>query len=184
MELEELRTMNYAVAEETVLELAAGAGDTGFEAAAILGDEGRLVCTDFSPRMLDAARRRGAELGRERRPPADRCRADRARRPLGGRRALPGIFSMASAQRTTALLDGAGFTDLRTEELAVRFSVDDVDEYLGFVGDTAGPIAIALRDVPGDERAQIEARLREAFAPFATTGGYALPGVVLAAVAS
>ncbi|HEX5621885.1 MAG TPA: class I SAM-dependent methyltransferase [Solirubrobacteraceae bacterium] len=48
---------------DTVLELAAGIGDTGFEAAAIVGDSGRLITSDFSPAMLDAARRRGAELG-------------------------------------------------------------------------------------------------------------------------
>jgi ubiquinone/menaquinone biosynthesis C-methylase UbiE len=48
---------------DTVLELAAGVGDTGFEAAAILGDGGRLISTDFSPAMVEAARRRGAELG-------------------------------------------------------------------------------------------------------------------------
>jgi SAM-dependent methyltransferase len=48
---------------DTVLELAAGVGDTGFEAAAIVGAQGRLISTDFSPSMLDAARRRGAERG-------------------------------------------------------------------------------------------------------------------------
>ena len=48
---------------DTVLELAAGAGDTGFEAAAVLGERGRLISTDFSPAMLDVARRRAAELG-------------------------------------------------------------------------------------------------------------------------
>jgi ubiquinone/menaquinone biosynthesis C-methylase UbiE len=48
---------------DTVLELAAGAGETGFEAAAILGERGRLISTDFSPAMMDVARRRGAELG-------------------------------------------------------------------------------------------------------------------------
>jgi ubiquinone/menaquinone biosynthesis C-methylase UbiE len=48
---------------DTVLELAAGIGDTGFEAAAIVGESGRLITTDVSPAMLDAARRRGAELG-------------------------------------------------------------------------------------------------------------------------
>jgi SAM-dependent methyltransferase len=48
---------------DTILELAAGVGDTGFEAAAILGESGRLITSDFSPAMLDAARRRGAELG-------------------------------------------------------------------------------------------------------------------------
>jgi SAM-dependent methyltransferase len=48
---------------ETVLELAAGVGETGFEAAALLGETGRLITSDFSPAMLEAARRRGAELG-------------------------------------------------------------------------------------------------------------------------
>ena len=48
---------------DTVLELAAGVGDTGFEAAALVGESGRLITSDFSPAMLDAARRRGAALG-------------------------------------------------------------------------------------------------------------------------
>src|SRR6266540_3265491 len=48
---------------DTLLELAAGVGDTGFEAAEIIGGSGRLITSDFSPAMLDAARRRGTELG-------------------------------------------------------------------------------------------------------------------------
>lgn len=47
---------------QRVLEIAAGPGDTGFMAAGRLG-AGRLVSTDFSPAMVEAARRRGAELG-------------------------------------------------------------------------------------------------------------------------
>ena len=67
-----------------------GSGDTGFEAAAIIGETGRLITSDFSPAMLDAARRRGAELGLdERRLPGDQRRAHRARRRFGRRRALP-----------------------------------------------------------------------------------------------
>ncbi len=50
---------------DTVLELAAGPGDTGFEAAATVGERGRLISTDFSPSMVEAARRRGAGLGVE-----------------------------------------------------------------------------------------------------------------------
>jgi ubiquinone/menaquinone biosynthesis C-methylase UbiE len=46
---------------DTVLELAAGVGDTGFDAAEIVGEQGRLINSDFSPAMLSAARRRGAE---------------------------------------------------------------------------------------------------------------------------
>jgi SAM-dependent methyltransferase len=48
---------------DTVLELAAGVGETGFEAARIVGEAGGLITSDLSPAMLDAARRRGAELG-------------------------------------------------------------------------------------------------------------------------
>ncbi len=48
---------------ETILELAAGPGDTGFAAARLLGDDGRLVSTDFSSGMTEVARRRGQELG-------------------------------------------------------------------------------------------------------------------------
>ena len=48
---------------ETILELAAGAGDTGFLAARQVGPTGRVISTDFAPAMVDAARRRAAELG-------------------------------------------------------------------------------------------------------------------------
>jgi len=48
---------------QTILELAAGAGDTGFLAAARLGDDGRLISTDIAPGMVDAIRRGVAEQG-------------------------------------------------------------------------------------------------------------------------
>lgn len=48
---------------DTVLELAAGTGETGFAAAARVGAEGKLISTDFSPAMVEAARRSGEELG-------------------------------------------------------------------------------------------------------------------------
>jgi SAM-dependent methyltransferase len=48
---------------DTVLELAAGPGDTGFLAAERLGPEGVLLSTDVAAEMVDAARRRAAELG-------------------------------------------------------------------------------------------------------------------------
>jgi ubiquinone/menaquinone biosynthesis C-methylase UbiE len=48
---------------ETILELASGAGVGGFAAAAVMGGEGRLIMTDFAEHMVDAMRRRGADLG-------------------------------------------------------------------------------------------------------------------------
>jgi SAM-dependent methyltransferase len=48
---------------ETVLELAAGVGDTGLLAAERVGPQGLVISSDLSPAMVEAARRRGAELG-------------------------------------------------------------------------------------------------------------------------
>ncbi len=50
---------------DAVLELAAGNGDTGFEVAARIGTRGRLVTTDFSPAMLESARRQARTLALE-----------------------------------------------------------------------------------------------------------------------
>jgi ubiquinone/menaquinone biosynthesis C-methylase UbiE len=42
---------------QTVVELAAGPGETGFLVAEKLGADGQLISTDFSPTMVEAARR-------------------------------------------------------------------------------------------------------------------------------
>jgi SAM-dependent methyltransferase len=231
---------------ETVLELGAGTGETGFEAAPLLGDDGRLVSTDFSAEMVEVARRRGTELGlgnvdyrvidAERieldsgsvdgvvcqstymltaDPAAALAETRRVLRP-GGRLALsvwgapernpwasiggmilierghlpapepeaPGVFSMASEERTRALLDRAGFTSFRTEEVPVRFAFRDLDDYEQWVIDVAGPFAMVVRGLANDEREVLRARLKEAFVPFAGDRGYELPGVALCAVAS
>jgi SAM-dependent methyltransferase len=234
-------------AGDTVLELAAGVGETGFEAAAIVGETGRLITTDLSPAMLDAARRRGVELGvanvdyrvmdAERieldddsvdgvlcrfgymlmaDPAAALAETRRVLRP-GGRLALavwgalernpffaivgvslvqrghmpppepppaPGPFSMASPQRTEALLRGAGFADARTEEVPGRFVVPDVDEYLSLIADTAGPLGLALRGLGEPDRAAVRADVEDSLQRFAANSGYELPGLALCAVAS
>jgi SAM-dependent methyltransferase len=48
---------------QTILELAAGPGDTGLMAAELIGPSGKLISTDASEEMLDVARRRAEELG-------------------------------------------------------------------------------------------------------------------------
>ena len=231
---------------ETVLELGAGTGETGFEAAALLGNDGGLISTDFSPEMVEVARRRGIELGisnvdhrvidAERielnagsvdgvlcqstymlvaDPAAALAETRRVLRP-GGRLALsvwaapernpwisigamilverghipppepgaPGVFSLASEERTAALLDGAGFGSVRTEHVPVRFAFRDLDDYERWVLDVTGPIAMVVRGLPEDERQALRSRLPEAFVPFSTDEGYVLPGLALCAVAS
>jgi SAM-dependent methyltransferase len=48
---------------QTLLELAAGTGDTGLLAAELIEPGGTLISSDFAPEMLAAAQRRAEELG-------------------------------------------------------------------------------------------------------------------------
>jgi SAM-dependent methyltransferase len=95
----------------------------------------------------------------------------------------PGVFSMAAPERTRALLEGAGFAEIRTEEVGVRFPFRDVDEYMRWAIDMAGPIAIVLSGLSEDEREALKEELEPAFRPFAVDGGYELAGVALCALA-
>jgi ubiquinone/menaquinone biosynthesis C-methylase UbiE len=96
----------------------------------------------------------------------------------------PGVFSMASEGRTRGLLERAGFTSIRMEEVPVCFAFQALDDYEQWVTDVAGPFAILVRGLPEAEREVLRARLKEAFVPFATNGGYELPGVALCALAN
>jgi SAM-dependent methyltransferase len=48
---------------QTILDVAAGTGDTGFLAAESLGEDGRLISTDFSPGMVEKAQQVSSERG-------------------------------------------------------------------------------------------------------------------------
>ena len=48
---------------QSILDVAAGTGDLGFLAAERMGEDGKLLCTDFSSEMLEAARRNGERRG-------------------------------------------------------------------------------------------------------------------------
>jgi SAM-dependent methyltransferase len=231
---------------DTILELAAGPGDTGFEVAPLVGESGRVISTDLAPAMVEVARRRSTELGlrnvEHRVLDAERielpddsvdgvvCRfgfmlmpdvaaaCSETRRVLrgGGRLALavwrgaevnpwisivgrmlverghvprpepgaPGIFALANEDRLRRLLGSVGFTIERIEDVPVHFVYRGVDDYVRRAHDTGGLFATVWRAVSDEEHEAMRARLRDEFAAFAVDGGYELPGVALAAVAS
>ena len=221
---------------QTVLDIAAGIGDLGFTAAERIGGDGKLICTDFAPEMLEAARRNGERRGltnveyrvldAERMDLPDDsadavfCRfgymlmADPAaalretRRVLrdGGRLAFavwqtpdrnpwaaipgmtaverghmpmpepgdPGIFALGERNRVHELVTGAGFAEPRIEEIAFdwRYSADDL---WGTIMDLAGPLAIALKELPADEQQATRAAIEERMEQFRQNGEMVVP---------
>jgi hypothetical protein len=93
------------------------------------------------------------------------------------------MFSMARDEVVRELLEGAGLTVLRIEEVPVRFVYESLDDYIARARDTAGTFARVWREVADRERADMESQLGDAFAPYAVDGGYELPGVALCASA-
>ena len=95
----------------------------------------------------------------------------------------PPAFSMAGAERTAALLEGAGFAGVRTQEVSVRFAVADVDDYLNLISDTAGPLGLgAARALPTRPRGGQGARRGPARA-LCGRARLRVPGVALCAAA-
>jgi ubiquinone/menaquinone biosynthesis C-methylase UbiE len=94
----------------------------------------------------------------------------------------PPVFSMASADRTMALLERAGFSGVRTEEVTVRFEVPDTDAYLSLTADTSGPLGLALQALSEADRDAVKADVEDSMARFRSERGYEVPGIALCAV--
>jgi SAM-dependent methyltransferase len=227
---------------QTILELAAGPGETGFLVAERVGPRGRLLSTDSSRRMVDAARR-GAEarglaniefrvmdaqqielddasvdgvlsrfgvmllaeparaLAESRRvlraggrlayavwgPPERNpwltqfagAVAQRGHAPLRDPFGPGGPFSLASPRTNRELLDGAGFSDVRVEELEAAFRFDSFDGYWKLQSEVSGPMALLLASLPAEEVDAIKTALEPSVAPFQVGTGFVFPSLAV-----
>jgi len=230
---------------ETILELAAGPGDMGFAVASQLGDDGLLITSDFSPAMLEVARRRAAELGLRNvdlrlldaleldleddsvdgvicrfgfmlmadpasalsethrvlrsdgrlvlavwRGPEQNPWVSIAGRILVERGLMPppepgapGMFTLGSEEHLGSLLDEAGFTDTRFDDVPVRFVYEDVEDFVATSREMGGAFGAAFGSAAPADQAAIVEELRASFVPFTTANGLELPGVALVALA-
>jgi SAM-dependent methyltransferase len=96
----------------------------------------------------------------------------------------PGIFALADDERVRDLVEGAGFTIERVEDVDAHFLYRDVDDYIVRARDTGGAFAKAWDGASEEERLVMTAELEERFAPFQVDAGYAFTGVALCALAS
>ena len=94
------------------------------------------------------------------------------------------MFVMGDEQATRALVQGAGFDEVRLEEVHVEFLFADVAEFVERSRDTGGLFATAWNEASPDEQQSMRGELEEAFAQYEQDGRLVIPGVALCGVAS
>ena len=96
----------------------------------------------------------------------------------------PGMFSLGEDERLRDVVEGAGFTVERIEDVEAHFRYDDVDDYLRVARETGGQFARAWDGASDEQRAAMTAELEERFQQFRTEDGYAMTGVAACVLAS
>ena len=233
---------------QTILELAAGPGETGFLAAERVGPGGRLISTDITPAMVEAARRGAAARGfgnvecrvmdaqhidlpddsvdgvlcrfglmlmpEPHRALSEASRVlrddgrlayavfgqpeqnpwitslaraiDEAGQHVAGDPFGPDgpFFSLAEPGTNRDLLDAAGFSDVRVEEIAEARRYDGFDDYWDHHSLATPPVAALVSSLPAEDIESIRATLRPKLEQFRTGTGYEIPSLVVAVSAT
>jgi SAM-dependent methyltransferase len=162
-----------------ILDLAAGTGVVGFAAAGLVGLGGRVIVSDFSEAMVEAAERHASKLGLEN----VECRvldAERLDLPDDAVDGVlcagaPGILALADLDRLRHLFADAGFSDSRIDKVAFTWRFPNMDEYWRFLTGAAGAIALVVSRLEADEREHVREEIAERVRPFAGGDGIELP---------
>jgi hypothetical protein len=92
-----------------------------------------------------------------------------------------GPFSLADRAELARLLTGAGFEQIRIEDMAAPLRPPSLEQWVDRASSLSGPLAALARTVPGEVTQRINARAVELAQPYLTDDGPALPGVAVLA---
>jgi SAM-dependent methyltransferase len=92
---------------------------------------------------------------------------------------IPGPFSLDDHDRLTSILSAVHLTDVHVDEFAVPLLARSFEEWWTRTSSLAGPLARLVASLPEPARQELEARLRDAVAPYETPMGLEFPGVSL-----
>jgi len=92
---------------------------------------------------------------------------------------VPGPFALGDDAQLRALMIDAGFADVSIEATAMPLRMPSFDAWWARTRAIAGPLSAMLTGLDDATSAAIEARLRDAVAPYTTTSGLDLPGLTL-----
>lgn len=95
----------------------------------------------------------------------------------------PGMFSLAGREKIEAALASTGLEPVELEDIEVKHHYPDRDEMWRRLTTVMGPLAVALRKLPEDERDAIRKLIEERSEPFRNGDAYDLPGTVHAVLA-
>jgi hypothetical protein len=94
------------------------------------------------------------------------------------------MFALAEDERLRGVVEGAGFTIERLEDVDAHFFFRDVDDYVTVARDTGGGFAKAWEAASDEDRVAMTAELQKRFEPFRVENGYAFTGVAACVLAS
>jgi ubiquinone/menaquinone biosynthesis C-methylase UbiE len=92
----------------------------------------------------------------------------------------PHMFTMSDPEQITQLLTRAGFEPPEIETIETPYRFAGIDDLWGWVGEMAGPLALAVRELDGSERESVRAAIEQRAEPFRLPdGGYELSSASL-----
>jgi hypothetical protein len=96
----------------------------------------------------------------------------------------PGIFAMASEDRTRKLLIEAGLEPQRVETVEMAWRFDSLADYWHHLTDVKGAIAMVVRSLPEADQAALSTEIKRRLGRYADGEGYRLPAMCLNVLAA